>query len=376
MSNYTGKTSFEDQVTGYQSEMETQFGADFMTGSASNNYRLMYPIFSELLVRYNKLENWLNQRDIYKASGIYLDRLLGNWNFIRKQNSKSQVYWVTEDSTPLTKVEIGDLQVEDSSSRVFENISSGVVDEDGKMTILMRSIETGEDYNVTVRTLNSIVTPVAGISTGTNTKAAKGGQDKETDYEYRIRFLASYSGSESWTLASIQTKILAVDGVKSAKVFENDTTETNAAGIPQKSVMCVVDGGISSDIAQAIYEKTNPAIYIQGDVEETVIDARGEEVIIRFFRPEEIEVEYLITVVPETYDTIDIETQVENYISDSVINDALKNYEVTKDYINVNITDTELSKLDELTIKFRRKSVGGSYYSTLQMSENEKGVVA
>jgi uncharacterized phage protein gp47/JayE len=372
MSNYTGRTSLEDQTNAYREEMENQFGVDFKTGTASNNFRLTYPILSELVVRYNKLEDWLNQRNLYNAEGINLDNNLGDFNFLRKQPSKAIVEWTTLDSTSGTSVGIGDLQIQDGKGRVFENVSIGTVDGSGDLTLTMQSLLTGPDQNINAGALTQIVTPVSGINTGSNTFDAAGGQDKEGDFDYRTRFILSGSTQETLTVDGLRNAILEVDGVLSAKVYENDTTSTDGLGVPTKAVYAVVLGGSDAEVAQAIYDNSDPAIFRYGtDVVETIKSESGQDIFIRFDRQTNIIVEYEITIDPGGYDTTEIEARIEEYITDSGINELLTEYKAVKFYINPNI---DTSGINDLQIKFRRQSVGGTYFSTLQMNEVEKAV--
>jgi uncharacterized phage protein gp47/JayE len=370
MSNYTGRTTLTLQKAAYRQEAENNFGINFDTTTSSNNYKLMYPILSELVTRYSKLENWLDQRNVYNAEGAYLDQLLGNFNFIRKQASSSTVEWSTSDSTSGTVVAVGDLQVQDDDSNIFENITGGTVASDGTLTLTMQSVETGEDQNINAGTLNTVVTPVSGIANGTNSDDAEGGQDKETDSEFRIRFLTSGASGDAWTLAALQTALLELDGVTSAAVFENEDLTDNSLGMPGKSIYCVVNGGTDADIAQAIYDNTNHAIYRYGTEVVTVTDERGEDVVIRFDRPTEVTLEYTLTITPSQTVTT-IEAEIEDYINGTEINDTISAYKCIKQIEANQDTDS----IETMEITFRRAEDAGEYYSTLKMDETEKAVI-
>jgi len=370
MSNYTGMTTLTEQKANYRQEMENSFGLNFDTTTSSNNYKLIYPILSELIVRYNKLENWLDQRNVYKVEGANMDILFGNFNFIRKQASTSTVEWTTTDSTSGTVVEIGDLQVQDDGSHVFENTTGGTVASDGTLTLTMESVDTGEEQNINAGTLTNIVTPISGIGSGTNNDDAEGGQDQETDSEFRIRFLTAGASGDAWTIAALQTALLEVDGVTSAKAFENDTTTINDLGMPQKSIYAVVNGGTDEDIAQVIYDKSNHGIYRYGSEEVTITDERGEDVIIRFDRPAEVTLEYNLSITPLSFTATDIEAEIEEYINDSEINDTISDYQAIK-RIEAN-QDTD--SIETMTITFRR-SGDTEYSSSVEMSETEKAVI-
>jgi uncharacterized phage protein gp47/JayE len=81
--------------------------------------------------------------------------------------------------------------------------------------------------------------------------------------------------------------LTALDSVAEVKVVENDTNTTDSNGLPAKSFMCIVDGGNSSDIANAIWQKKPAGVLAYGNTTVAVVDSQGFSHDISFQRVED-----------------------------------------------------------------------------------------
>ena len=70
--------------------------------------------------------------------------------------------------------------------------------------------------------------------------------------------------------------------------------------IPRRAIHCVVDGGVDSDIIDAIFEKVGSSTYTYGATRQDVTTLSGDTVDVGFDRPTDIEVQYRITTIPTT----------------------------------------------------------------------------
>ena len=77
----------------------------------------------------------------------------------------------------------------------------------------------------------------------------------------------------------IKNAILAVDGVTYADVEVNRGFQTNAEGVPGKSIHAFVAGGADNDIAQAIYNAAAGECGFYGDVSGTATDGTTTETV-------------------------------------------------------------------------------------------------
>lgn len=357
--------SFQDLVTAWRAGMATQFGAEKDTTESGNWYKFSYPLLVELFNKYNQLNDFMDNKYIYTAEGVYLDKFLSNYNFIRKQPSKSTTSWATSDSTPLTFVAIGALQVENLNGIAFINVSSGTVDGAGDLTLEMEAITAGASGNIISGSLTEIITPISGIETGSNTADAEGGQDQETDSAFRSRFLAGRTGKGFWNIDGIYRALLDLDGVESVVVEENDQAII-VNGLPPHSIHCIVDGGTDAEVAQTIFEKTDTAIERFGSTMVTVEDLQGEDRDIYFTRPSTITIELQYTVVG-VFDQATFEIALLEYINNAGARATLSAWKASN-YIE---TQIDISGITNLIIEMREQG-GILWLGIITLASDEK----
>lgn len=104
----------------------------------------------------------------------------------------------------------------------------------------------------------------------------------ELDEDYRIRLQAAAAAgrvSVSAARPGIRNAVLAVSGVTFASVEVNRGIDTNAEGIPGKSIQVFAAGGEVDAIAQAIYEAAAGECGFYGDVSGTATDGAVTETV-------------------------------------------------------------------------------------------------
>jgi uncharacterized phage protein gp47/JayE len=108
-----------------------------------------------------------------------------------------------------------------------------------------------------VGTLTSIVTPVSGWSSSTNT-AATLGRVAETDAELRARRVRALGQASTGTIASISSAVLAVDGITGVLVVDNRTDFDVTVGAftvaPTKILVMVLPDPLVTDEKTALAE--------------------------------------------------------------------------------------------------------------------------
>lgn len=154
------------------------------------------------------------------------------------------------------------------------------------------TVETG-DINLPEGVIDTIESHVTGWDSVTNVGEYIPGRDEETDVEFRKSYVDKIFNHSSSMLASIKSAILNnVPSVSRVTCFENASDFTDAHGLPPHSVEIVVYGGTDEEnaIAQQILDTKAAGINTYGAVECTLVGEEGEDVIIRFSRPDEIDV--------------------------------------------------------------------------------------
>lgn len=153
-------------------------------------------------------------------------------------------------------------------------------------------------------TVDTIDTPVSGLTRVFNPEDAALGREAETDAEYRIRRLELLQTSLGGTLEGLITSILLLNetegediAIENLRIFENYTNAT-VGDLPPHSFKVVVyqTGGSTDrddDIAEAIFAAKPLGIEPIGDISKDVTDSQGFDHTIKFSRPDEIDI-YLI----------------------------------------------------------------------------------
>ena len=141
-----------------------------------------------------------------------------------------------------------------------------------------------------VGNINTITTPILGWNSVSNISSASAGTFRETDEELRVRFRNSKFIRATNSLDSIFSAISSVDSVEEVKIYENDTDVTDANGVPPHSFLPIVVGGISTSIANAIWENKPIGILSYGNTTVTIFDVQGFPHDVSFSRPTPVDI--------------------------------------------------------------------------------------
>ena len=141
-----------------------------------------------------------------------------------------------------------------------------------------------------VGTITTITTPVLGWDSVTNPVSATEGRLRESDEELRERFRISKFERASNILESLYSALSSLDSVEQVVIYENDTDVVDDNGLPAHSFMPIVLGGISSSIAQTIWENKPLGIRSYGNTDIAIYDSQGFSHSIGFERPNPITV--------------------------------------------------------------------------------------
>mgnify|MGYP000852364311 FL=1 len=172
-----------------------------------------------------------------------------------------------------------------------------------------------------------IYNPQYGWTGVTNTDMAELGSYVETDAELRARQQTSVALPSLTELDGIKGAIAQIERVTRYQVYENDTNQVDARGLPPHSITAVVEGGNSQTIANTIYLKKTPGCYTNGTTEIQITDSSGnlmwdafnEPVIRRFYRPTYVDIDVTINIKAlnayTTENTADIKTNVAEYLN-------------------------------------------------------------
>lgn len=167
----------------------------------------------------------------------------------------------------------------------------------------VQSVEDGP-FIAAAGTLRTIETPVSGWAGGNNNLDAVTGTAIETDAALRLRRESELRASGRAAVPAIRARLMQVDGVTAAVVFDNPDDTTDADGLPPHSIEALVTGGDDTEVAQAVFENVAAGIQTYGSTTESITDTQGIVRSISFSRPTEIAiyVSVVLTVDASVWD--------------------------------------------------------------------------
>lgn len=153
-------------------------------------------------------------------------------------------------------------------------------------------------------------------------------QADETDAELRARYNVSVGAKGQNNADSLYGQLLELEDVLDAKVIENKTDLT-VDGIPPHQFLSVVQGGDDNEIAQIIWNNTPQGIASFGAETVTITDAQGDGQEVKFSRPTDVPIYFVINITSDANFPIDGDAQ----IKDAIVAYGLANFTINKDVI-------------------------------------------
>jgi uncharacterized phage protein gp47/JayE len=174
--------------------------------------------------------------------------------------------------------------VQDTSGYNWALPASVVIGASGS-TSSVATCQTLGAITAQVGEINKIMTPTAGWYSVSNSAAASPGQAAETTPALRARQAISTANPSTTVLGGIRGALLSLPGVTRLELYENDTGQTDENGLPPHSLTTVIEGGNDEEIAQTIHTRKTPGGYTNGTTALLIMNDRGQNVLIRFYRP-------------------------------------------------------------------------------------------
>ncbi len=149
-------------------------------------------------------------------------------------------------------------------------------------------------------TLTEIVNPVTGLDRVLNLMDADVGRFLEDDNSARVRSSTAQAARGKGSPDAIRARLLEVEGVTQAIVFQNEGDTTDVNGLPPHSIRAYVQGGDDQDIREEIWISKAGGIKSDGLVTGTIKDSSGIIQPIKFSRPEVVPVYISITITKDS----------------------------------------------------------------------------
>lgn len=171
--------------------------------------------------------------------------------------------------------------VKDVDGNLWDLPATVTIPISGEITVTVTAQEPGVIV-APAGSIDSINTPTFGWQSFVSVTDAIPGDPVEDDAELRARQAVSTALPAQDVIEALIGTLANLPGVQRLKVYENDTGTTDAHGIPEHSICCVVQGGDTTDIAETIHSKKTPGTGTYGDTTIVVTDQYGLETSISF----------------------------------------------------------------------------------------------
>lgn len=312
---FTRKT-YQDLLEDMEDKSKELFGENVRTSSTSVLGILLRIVAWSLSLAHELLERVYFSSFINSADGVSLDRLASNYSLHRSPSSAALVILKFEGHPGYT-IEEG-VQFATENMVVFQMIDVVTLDGNGNGTGYAVSLEYSSRSNVAANTVTLSMEPAEEIISVINPNAASGGSDVETDKVLRDRIKTSLLSNPGPPVNGIISSVLAIPGVRMARLIENLTMSVDEYGNPPKSIHVYVLGGQKELVAQAIFDSIAAGVETVGEETQTISDLGGFPHVVKF--------DYALPI--NIYVRIDLTTNL-NYPSDG--NDQIK--ELVANYI-------------------------------------------
>jgi uncharacterized phage protein gp47/JayE len=224
------------------------------------------------------------------ASLVFLAALTGTL----QEPARFSTVALTCTGTPGTIIPAGRVVAIPGTETTFETLVDATIGGGGNVSVQAQCQVLGP-VEALAGSLTEIRTAVFGWASVTNPLDAVKGANLETDESLRRRREEELRAVGSASVAAIRSAVLQVDGVTAVRIFENSTDDTDADGVPPHSFELVVLGGVDADIAQAIWDTKAAGIGTYGTTTVAVLDVEGTPHDVRFSRPVEVPMTFVLT---------------------------------------------------------------------------------
>ena len=283
--------SLSDYVTELQEQFRNVFGADINFSPETPQAQIigvLAPFFAEADELAVHIAAGMNRA---QAKGLQIDDYGTLFALPRITGERSTVT-ATLTGVSGTIIPAG-TRVRTSAGAIFASTVRATIPAAGTVDVLFRSVDIGPMV-AAAGTLTMMVDVIAGWSSVTNAAAAAVGRAQETDAEYRHRYEGEITVHAVSAIEAIRARILAVDGVAACQVYDNATgadVTRQVIVIEARSMLAIVSGGASADIAEAIFDAKPLGVPMTGNVTADVDDpVSGATTVIRFRRVDDIPV--------------------------------------------------------------------------------------
>lgn len=318
------RPTYDDLLQAQIARCKKQFGEDIDTSETSVLGKYIRIVVYDLAQAYEDLESTYYARYPNTSSGINLDRLCP-YAGITRNPATAAMRKVKVIGAANALIKMGFLFSADNTETeiTYYTVDDLTLDSEGKGEINVICTELGTIGNVELGTITKITNPSVDVDSVTDIEVIAIGEEAESDYKLRKRWLQAIGGGGSGTAASIRSEIYRIQNVESVTVIENDSDYTDAQGRPPHSFEAYVFAPLVGDteIAKAIFRKKPIGIKSYGNAATTFLDDYDTEQTVNFTRSTEIEIRVNVEIrVNNDFEGVVGKEKIAERISDYVMN--------------------------------------------------------
>lgn len=245
------RKKFTDIKESLEQRARNLFGEDVDLSETSPLMKIINASSLELARLWDSAELIYSSAYIDQATGVNLERIAKLMGIQRSPATYStgQATFYGDNDTKVPN----EFTIATSSGLKFETTESGVIGQEtsGEVTLDIKALKTGEDYNVPSNTIDEFVDNKSGVLEVNNDNATTGGEEVETDASLRTRVKSALDVVGNATKTAIENKLLEVDGITSVSVSENDDISID-----------IIIGGLGSkdELSEEVKEEVDDTI--------------------------------------------------------------------------------------------------------------------
>lgn len=292
-----------DILTGVLDDNNTAFGGNLNPSLETPQGQLASTLTAIIADKNSQIAYVANQVNPDYAEGQWQDAI-GRIYFIDRIAAQGTAVQATCTGLAGVVIPVG-AKAKDTSGNIYTCTQAGTIPAGGSIELSFVCTTTGP-IACPIGALNTIYQAIPGWDSITNADAGTVGRDVETRADFEARRRASVALNAQGSLASVYAAVLNVDGVIDAYVHENFTGAPVTVGstdyeLAEHSIYVAAIGGLSADIAHAIFTKKSPGCDMNGNTTETVEDASGYDYpypsySIKFQRPDALPILFSVQI--------------------------------------------------------------------------------
>lgn len=290
-----------ETLTDLQTIFKTVFGSDFDISINSVGGMFISIIAEREAMIFELINSVFFSAYPDHAESMSLDNASSYTAISRLNAQKSRVLQMKLITTSLSPVFIpAGTKVKQSTTNVqFQTILDCTIPANSFVVVEVESVDTGA-FSASVGSIDTIVSIINGLDSVTNLTEALLGRNIETDAELRRRREASLVVSKGGVIDAIINRIKnEVRNITYISGIENDTNAV-VNGLDPHSILITAMSGTDNDIAQKINDTKAGGIGTNGTTSVTIIDANGNNKIIRFNRVTSLPIYLIVNVTKDS----------------------------------------------------------------------------